>query len=73
MNDRRKVVRKLLMPDALRWLAYLDPLAHFMGLLRNIMLKGGEIDYVLTHTLILGVMALVSVIASFRWFKTTLQ
>ncbi len=61
------------MPAVLRWISQLDPLAHFMGLLRNIMLKGGETTYVVTHTLLLAGLAILSVIASFRRFKTTLQ
>ncbi len=61
------------MPAALRWLSYFDPLAHYMGLLRNIMLKGGETDYVVTHILYLAIIAVVSVVASFRRFHTTLE
>jgi ABC-2 type transport system permease protein len=61
------------MPAALRWISYFDPLAHYMGLLRNIMLKGGETNYVFTHIAILALMAIVTVIASFRRFRTTLQ
>jgi ABC-2 type transport system permease protein len=61
------------MPTALRWLSFFDPLAHYMGLLRNIMLKGGEMDYVMTHILYLAIIAVVSVVASFRRFHTTLQ
>jgi ABC-2 type transport system permease protein len=61
------------MPAALRWLSFFDPLAHYMGLLRNIMLKGGEADYVVTHIVYLALIALVSVIASFRRFHTTLE
>lgn len=60
-------------PAGMRWLASLDPLAHYLGLLRNIMLKGGDAHYVETHVAILTVMAVVSVIASFRRFRTTLQ
>jgi drug efflux transport system permease protein len=61
------------MPAALRWLSFLDPLAHYMGLLRNIMLKGGETDYVVTHIMYLAIIAVVSVVASFRRFHTTLE
>ncbi|HXN07853.1 MAG TPA: ABC transporter permease [Nitrospiria bacterium] len=61
------------MPVLLRWISQLDPLAHFMGLLRNIMLKGGEMNYVVYHTAFLAGLAFISVIASFRRFKTTLQ
>ena len=60
-------------PAGIRWLAALDPLAHYLGLLRNILLKGGDAHYVTTHVAILAVMAVVSVIASFRRFRTTLQ
>jgi hypothetical protein len=44
-----------------------------MGLLRNIMLKGGDTSYVATHISILVLMALVTVIGSFRRFHTTLE
>jgi ABC-2 type transport system permease protein len=61
------------MPDSVRWLAYLDPLSYYMGLLRNIMLKGGDLTYVMTQTAILALMAVFFVFLSFRRFHTTLQ
>lgn len=61
------------MPAALQWIGFLDPLAHYTGLLRNIMLKGGETNYVIFHITVLVIMGLLSVIASFRRFRTTLQ
>ena len=61
------------MPLSIRWVSAVDPLSHFMGLLRNIMLKGGGFNYVATHIAILVVMAVVTVFASFRRFHTTLQ
>jgi ABC-2 type transport system permease protein len=61
------------MPVAIKWVAYLDPLAHYLGLLRNIMLKGGGGEYVMTHITILALMALVFIGISFRRFRTTLQ
>jgi ABC-2 type transport system permease protein len=61
------------MPAAVRWLSFVDPLAHFMGLLRNIMLKGGETTYVISHIVYLALIAVVSVVASFRRFHTTLE
>ena len=61
------------MPAAVRWMAHLDPLSHYLGLLRNIMLKGGDLRYVTNHVAILAVMAVVSVAASFKRFHTTLQ
>jgi ABC-2 type transport system permease protein len=60
-------------PAGIKWIAHLDPLAHYLGLLRNIMLKGGDARYVATHVAVLAVMAVVSVVASFRRFRTTLQ
>lgn len=61
------------MPAMLQGVAHVNPLAHFLGLLRNIMLKGGEPNYVLTHILYLAAIAIVTVFASFRRFHTTLQ
>ncbi len=61
------------MPMSIRWLSALDPLAHYLGLLRNIMLKGGETDYVALHIFYLVLIAVVSVVASFRRFRTTLE
>lgn len=61
------------MPSAIRWMAYLDPLAHYLGLLRNIMLKGGGARYVATHIAVLAAMAVVCTMISFRRFHTTLQ
>ena len=61
------------MPAAVQWMAFLDPLSHYLGLLRNIMLKGGDPRYVATHVSVLAAMAVVSVMASFKRFHTTLQ
>jgi ABC-2 type transport system permease protein len=61
------------MPSSVRWLASIDPVAHFMGLLRNIMLKGGGTDYVIEHVGALALIAAATVFASFRRFHTTLQ
>lgn len=61
------------MPDSIRWLSLIDPLSHYMGLLRNIMLKGGGTEFVIKHVSILAVMAIVTVSISLRRFHTTLQ
>ena len=61
------------MPTYIRWLAYIDPLYHYIGLLRNIMLKGGGAQYVITHVSILILMALIAVLSSLKRFHTTLQ
>jgi ABC-2 type transport system permease protein len=61
------------MPTAIKWIAYFDPLAHYLGLLRNIMLKGGGLEYVATHILVLAAMAVFYTWISFRRFHTTLQ
>ncbi|MFA5975491.1 MAG: ABC transporter permease [Elusimicrobiota bacterium] len=60
------------MPGSIRWMAYLDPLAHYLGLLRNIMLKGGDVRYVGVHVASLAAMAVASIVISFRRFHTTL-
>lgn len=61
------------MPSSIRWLSYIDPLSHYMGLLRNIMLKGGGTEYIVTHVSILVLMAIITVFISMRRFHTTLQ
>jgi ABC-2 type transport system permease protein len=61
------------MPSQIKWMAYLDPLYHYLGLLRNIMLKGGGFDYVVFHIGVLAVMAVIITLISFRRFHTTLQ
>jgi drug efflux transport system permease protein len=61
------------MPLIMKWVSYVDPLSHFLALLRNIMLKGGEAQFVAFHVAVLVVMAVVSVYVSFKRFHTTLQ
>lgn len=61
------------MPLVIKWLSYLDPLSHFLVLLRNIMLKGGEIHFIMFHISVLALMAMFFVCISFKRFRTTLQ
>jgi ABC-2 type transport system permease protein len=61
------------MPDVLKWMSDINPVTHFLALLRNIMLKGGELDYAVKHIGVLVLMAVVSVYVSFKRFHTTLQ
>ncbi|MDE2490694.1 MAG: ABC transporter permease [Elusimicrobia bacterium] len=61
------------MPSAVRWMATVDPLAHYLSLLRSIMLKGGVGPELAWHFAALIVLALVSGAASFRRFSTTLS
>ena len=61
------------MPPQIKWMAYGDPLYHYLGLLRNIMLKGGGLDYVTFHIGVLAIMAVIFILISFRRFHTTLQ
>lgn len=60
------------MPHGVRWLAFIDPLAHYLSLLRNIMLKGGDARTLGLHIAALAVLALASGFFSFRRFRTTL-
>lgn len=61
------------MPTWMRLIAYMNPLTHFLSVLRNIMLKGGDLQMVTTHLGILAVMAVVLVWISFKRFHATLQ
>ncbi|MFL6652224.1 MAG: ABC transporter permease [Sulfurifustaceae bacterium] len=61
------------MPTIMKWVSYLDPLSHFLALLRNIMLKGGELNFVARHIGVLVLMAVITVYVSFKRFHTTLQ
>lgn len=60
------------MPLVMKWIAYLDPLSHFLSLLRNIMLKGGENSFIATHVGVLVLMAVFFIYVSFKRFRTTL-
>lgn len=61
------------MPEIMKWISFLDPLSHFLALLRNIMLKGGETGFVLFHTGVLALMAIFFTFISYKRFHTTLQ
>lgn len=61
------------MPEILKWFSYLNPLSHFLALLRNILLKGGEAHFILVEVGILIMMAVVLIFISFKRFRTTLQ
>jgi ABC-2 type transport system permease protein len=60
------------MPSSLRWMAAVDPMAHYLSLLRNIMLKGGDLRTLASHMTVLAALAAVSGVVSFRRFHTTL-
>ncbi len=60
------------MPAAMKVLAYLDPLTHFLLIIRNIMLKGGDPQVILFHLSVLIVMAAMIIGVSYKKFKTTL-
>jgi ABC-2 type transport system permease protein len=61
------------MPRGVRWLSVIDPMAHYLSLLRNIMLKGGDPRTLASHIAILLALAAVSGIVSFKRFHTTLS
>lgn len=61
------------MPRGVRWLAFIDPLAHYLSLLRNIMLKGGDPRTLAWHIAVLLALAAVCGVVSFRRFHTTLS
>lgn len=60
------------MPAPLRMLSYVNPLAHYTFLVRNIMLKGGDGMYLLMYcSALLGVGSVIAFF-SFKRFKITL-
>jgi len=61
------------MPLIMQFFSYLDPLSHFLYLLRSIMLKGSDFSFIVWHTSVLFAMAGVFVYISFKRFRTTLQ
>ncbi|MNK01232.1 Inner membrane transport permease YbhR [compost metagenome] len=60
------------MPWVLRIFSYINPITYFIELLRNIMLKGGDLRLAAFNILVLITMAAVTVTLSWRRFKTTL-
>jgi len=60
------------MPVVLQWVAYLNPIAHFMTLVRDITLKGGELLFLLEHIGVLILISLGLVFICFKRFHTTL-
>ena len=62
------------MPTLMRYLAYCDPLTHFVLLCRNIMLKGGsDFEFLTIHIGALTIMAGLAIALSFQRFKTELR
>lgn len=61
------------MPWVMRIFSYINPLTYFIELLRNIMLKGGDLRLIVINVLILVAMAVIAITASWRRFKTTLS
>ncbi|MBV9079829.1 MAG: ABC transporter permease [Elusimicrobia bacterium] len=61
------------MPRQISWICTLDPLWHFVTLIRNIMLKGGDAWVVSSHVAALAGLAAVSIVASARRFHSTLN
>ena len=56
-----------------RAVAYVNPLTYYVGLMRNILLKGGETVYVLRQTGILALLTAVLLFFSYRRFHGTLD
>lgn len=61
------------MPEWLKGVAYVDPLYHYLAILRNVMLKGGDLRFVGLHVLYLTLLGASAVWFSFKRFHTTLQ
>jgi ABC-2 type transport system permease protein len=61
------------MPWLLKYCAYLDPIMYFVNLLRNIMLKGGNLQVVVVNAGALVVMAFFAIGIASRRFHQTLN
>jgi ABC-2 type transport system permease protein len=61
------------MPIYIKPFAYINPLTHYMGVLRNILLIGGDLSYFLIHSSILGLIAIGITTLAYRRFKSMLS
>ena len=61
------------MPFILKIFAYIDPLKYYASLLRNILLKGGNLEFILLNTGVLLLIAIITIYISIRLFKNTLE
>ncbi len=61
------------MPRAVIAAAYLDPLMYFVRLIRNIMLKGGDVHVLWANLGALGLMALLAAGLAYKRFRQTLN
>lgn len=61
------------MPEWMKILSYLDPLSHFMILLRNILLQGGSADVLLARIGALLAIAAVTATLAYRRFMAMLR
>jgi len=61
------------MPWALKAVAYADPLTHYLPILRNILLKGGDPSFVAFHLGVLMLMGILFSTISYRLLHTTLN
>jgi ABC-2 type transport system permease protein len=57
------------MPFYFKPFAYVNPLTHYMGLLRNILLIGGDTQYFIFHTLVLTIITLIIGAFALKRFK----
>jgi ABC-2 type transport system permease protein len=61
------------MPASVRWMSFVDPLAHYLSLLRSIMLRGGDPRTLAWHLAVLLALGAACGVVSFRRFHTTLS
>jgi ABC-2 type transport system permease protein len=61
------------MPTFLKFIASINPMTHFNYIVRNIVLKGGDLDFVLYHTGIIFIIGILTFVIAFRKFKLTLN
>jgi ABC-2 type transport system permease protein len=60
-------------PWAIKWITYLNPLKYFVELIRNILLKGGDVAVLWKNLGALAALTAIMVSAAFRRFHRTLN
>jgi ABC-2 type transport system permease protein len=61
------------MPEILQWVSYIVPTRWFFDIVKNIMVKGLGISYIVQEIVILCVMTLVFLVIALKKFKIRLE
>ncbi|MCB0377200.1 MAG: ABC transporter permease [Bdellovibrionales bacterium] len=61
------------MPAFMKIFAEINPITHFNYIMRNIILKGGDVEFIFIHTGIIVLIGAAATVVAFKNFKTTLN